>query len=404
MMARTALAASVFVVGLALGVPTPASAGTGVLYQDDAYGLPDSGDSSFTLMPGVPAFTPFTARSGGALQTLKVQLADASLDAVVRAAVTWETDGRFPGAEIAGATVDVSGGGNLVVDLSDVNRQLAAGDDYTLLLEAVSGSVDVLPSTGTLFKWDPQLGIYTLSGPAFRARVLVSGVDDDDPTVTITPGPESARGLNGWFIEAPWVGYECSDPTTRVVDCPSGERISQDGRFVREATVTDLVGHVSELASARIKVDLTDPVVTLTPDRAPNRFGWFSSPVTVNTSASDATSGVGAVSAPREYRRTQLATGGATDFAGNLRIEKLPVRVDLNVPEVWIRGLRNREKFASKPDLQCRADDGNGASASGVRSCDVFVTRLKPHTFLATAQAFDKAGLSAVKGYLFTVG
>jgi hypothetical protein len=69
MIPRTALAATVLALGLALGVPAAASAGTGVSYQDDAYGLPDSGDSSFTLQPGVPAFTPFTARSGGTLQS-----------------------------------------------------------------------------------------------------------------------------------------------------------------------------------------------------------------------------------------------------------------------------------------------------------------------------------------------
>ena len=245
---------------------------------------------------------------------------------------------------------------------------------------------------GAHYQWDPALGFYSLAGGAIDASVKVTGVDDDAPSVSIEAGPEGNQGLRGWFIESPWVTYDCYDPSSGVVDCPAAEFITEDGRFAREATVTDGVGHTSTTVQRTIKVDTTDPVVTLTADRAPNRYGWYREKVQVTTSATDATSGVAAVSAPEAFGRTTHASGGASDVAGNLRTRTLLVQVDQRAPKVRILGIERGETFSSMPNLRTRASDGTCASCSGVASTYAEAERIGKHKYAAYGTAFGLRG------------
>jgi hypothetical protein len=252
-------------------------------------------------------------------------------------------------------------------------------------------------------EWEPLAGHYVRYDDGFDAAVRVTGVDDDAPSVSIAARPESALGRRGWFTQNPWVSYTCTDPTSGVVDCPEGELLDSDGRYSLEATVTDVVGHTSPTATLAIKVDTTDPVVMLTADRAPNRNGWYREPVQVTTSATDATSGVAAVSAPDVYGRTTHASGGASDVAGNLRTRTLLVQVDQRAPEVRVLGIEDGETFSSMPNLRTRASDGTCASCSGVASTYAEAVRLGKHKYAAVGTALDYAGNDGVDRVVFFI-
>ena len=138
------LAGAALAVTLAASVSAPSAlAAGGVPYEADAYAVTGIADGELTL--DHPAFTPFTARAGGTLKEVELQLADTSPDAEIQVMVTYEMadfpgeGSGFPGSPLAYKIVPVGGLSSVVVDLSSVNGELGAGYDYTITVEATAG-------------------------------------------------------------------------------------------------------------------------------------------------------------------------------------------------------------------------------------------------------------------------
>ncbi len=105
-----------------------------------------------------------------------------------------------------------------------------------------------------------------------------------------------------------------------VVQDGTSVKISSDGTHTIEFWSEDYAGNVEKAQTVQVQLDKTSPVITGAVTSTPNGNGWFSGPVTVHFSCSDATSGV--ASCPADVQVTsdgknQSVTGVAVDNAGN---------------------------------------------------------------------------------------
>ena len=178
--------------------------------------------------------------------------------------------------------------------------------------------------------------------------------------------------------------------------------LTTEGRFVLTGAASDVAGNTSSLP-VPANVDLTGPIVTATPDRAPNGNGWYTAPVTVTFACidpklADTSSGSGVVSCPTPVTvgsdgENQTVSGSADDLAGNSGSGGLGgLDVDQVGPAVGVtyNGSATKQGWYDGPvtvHFTC-AD-----AASGVATCPADVTFSAEGTGQsASVTATDKAG------------
>jgi hypothetical protein len=197
-----------------------------------------------------------------------------------------------------------------------------------------------------------------------------------DATAPAVTGGSATRmpDANGWYNHPLVVSFAGSDATSGVESCGAPSYGGPDSATATvSGTCRDRAGNTSGAGSFTLKYDATAPEVTASPSRAPNANGWYNSPLTVSFSASDATSGVEACSAPQTYAGPDAvfasAAGSCRDRAGNTRPRSLALAYDATAPAVT----------GANP---ARAPDGNGwynrpltvafagsDATSGIESC-----------------------------------
>jgi hypothetical protein len=160
------------------------------------------------------------------------------------------------------------------------------------------------------------------------------------PTITYSTSP-AANGA-GWNNSAVTVTFSCADPTAgiTITFCSSPVTVATDGANQQvTGTATDSAGNTASV-TATVNVDATAPVITPTVAQTNglpiNTAGWYNSPVTVNYTCSDATSGVTTCSSPQtESTDGQYTLSGyATDNAGNNSSVNTTINLDQTPPAV----------------------------------------------------------------------
>ena len=227
--------------------------------------------------------------------------------------------------------------------------------------------------------------------------------DNIAPTVThtLTPAPTA----DGW---------NSSDVTVRfAAEDDGGGSGVDDARTTPDRTVADetpfagvdVHGEAFDLAGNKgtdkvtVRLDETDPSVkgeVVEGTRGQN--GWYTGPVTVRWTCSDALSGV-KVCPKDEVVNTngagQTASGTAIDAAGNRRSATVSVDIDQVKPAPKVGDVAKAiYTLGERPSPTCSATDEH----SGVASCTVATTGGNAGgvgEFTVTATATDKAGNTA---------
>ena len=222
--------------------------------------------------------------------------------------------------------------------------------------------------------------------------------DTTPPTVTgsITPSP-NAKGWNNSTVTITWSGTDtesgiksCDDPT--VYSGPDTSGINETGNC------TDNAGNVGA-GNVTIHYDATKPMITGAPTTAPNTNGWYDNNVTVNFTATDATSGIATIT-PNVMISTegknQNVTGTAIDNAGN-------------VANFTVSGINIDKTPPTVSGTSSRLPDHNGwynhpvviswtgtDALSGIDSCDTATNYAGPDgtSITLTGNCLDKAGNS----------
>lgn len=228
--------------------------------------------------------------------------------------------------------------------------------------------------------------------------------DNIAPTVThtVTPAPNA----DGWNSTDAKVHFDAKDD-----DSGSGvdtARTTPDRTFGAETPFAGLevLGDAFDLAgnhgtdTLTVKLDRTAP--TIKGEVVSGQLGtsgWYTGPVTVHWTCSDALSGVKVCpndEVVNSNGAAQKATGQAVDTAGNTASAAISVDIDRIKPSVKLGGVEKAiYTLGEKPGPTCSAsDDQSGLAAP----CSVSTTGGNANgvgEFTVTATATDKAGNTA---------
>jgi hypothetical protein len=245
--------------------------------------------------------------------------------------------------------------------------------------------------------------------------------------IDCTPPQASYEGAEGWVNHAVTFTISAEDGTSGVsavhVTVNGVPEVSGDGRWVSVRLpnegyydiaygADDVAGNSCQPSNRWLGLDLTAPVVTADPDRAPNERGWYSAPVEVTFEACDPIladgspgSGLASVSPPAMIATEGMrarSEGEAADVAGNTGRASLELNLDLTPPtlDVELAGgpaytdserltllVAADDELSGLLDLTSIVDGMYGVGPSGL---DLWSLPLGPHEVVTVAR--DAAG------------
>jgi hypothetical protein len=144
-------------------------------------------------------------------------------------------------------------------------------------------------------------------------------VDKTPPAIASTLS--SAPNAFGWFRVPVSAAFTCSDALSGVASCSAPVTFGEGASQFATGAASDVAGNNATTTAGPVNVDVTAPTITATPDRAPDNGTFYSGPVTVHFTCTDALSGIAAGSCPADVvvsnDGTTTVTGTTTDRAGN---------------------------------------------------------------------------------------
>ncbi len=198
---------------------------------------------------------------------------------------------------------------------------------------------------------------HTTYGDTSAQGTATYKIDSANPTLSM--GVPAATGANGWYVAPVNVTVSGTDATSGMsaaqiqVDggawATGSTTISADGTHTATFRTTDVAGNTNS-NSTTIKVDQTDPTLSLNKIGTAGLAGWYVSDISISPNASDATSGLasaqsrvdgGAWGAGQSITvdGTHSADAQAVDNAGNsiaitdtVKLDKTPPTISAGIP------------------------------------------------------------------------
>jgi hypothetical protein len=147
-----------------------------------------------------------------------------------------------------------------------------------------------------------------------------------------------ASGLDGWYTSNVTVNWTVTDPESTILFSSGCNATTLAGDTPgTKLTCTASSDGGESIVSKTIKLDKTAPAVTSAPDRQADSNGWFTRPVTISFTGTDATAGIESCSSVRYAgpdNGNALAFGSCRDKAGNSAGAAFSFRYDTTAPTV----------------------------------------------------------------------
>lgn len=226
------------------------------------------------------------------------------------------------------------------------------------------------------------------------------------PTLTSV---RTTANTSGWNNTNVTVSFSCTDAVSGVSTCSGPVTLSSEGaNQSTTGSARDMSGNQRSLSVTGINIDKTLPTLSATRTEA-NGYGWNNTDVTVSFACTDALSGVSACSGPvtlSSEGANQGASGSAADKAGNPNgMSVAGINIDKTAPTLSLSG--GQQYLVDQTVLiTCAASD----SLSGLVSdpCTSPLVQAEayaynPGTYLASAEATDKAGNTASASASYTI-
>ncbi len=238
------------------------------------------------------------------------------------------------------------------------------------------------------------------AGNAASSSVTVKR-DATDPVVV--EKVSGTLGDNGWYTSDVDVSFDVSDATSSVASTTGCDDVTLDedsSGTTYTCTATDDAGNDAS-ATVVVKRDATAPDVTFTRTGAEGTNGWFTGPVVLAWTVSDALSGVAATEGcvdrtVTEDGRHELPCS-VTDAAGNTATAEAAVDLDGTAPVITptVTGpTKGTDWFTGDVDVSWSVGDPTSGVATTTGCDDVAVTTDTTGTTY-TCSATDVAGNSA---------
>ncbi len=173
---------------------------------------------------------------------------------------------------------------------------------------------------------------------AGNTTVRAFGLSYDATAPQVAPVPERAPDANGWFNHPLRVVTDGVDATSGLDVCTLPQLYSgpDNENVLVSGDCTDRAGNAGA-GSIALRYDATGPLVSATPDRAPDSNGWYNHPLAVSFSGIDATSGVESC-AQATYSGPDSAntavSGSCSDRAGNATPAGFVLKYDATGPAI----------------------------------------------------------------------
>ena len=174
----------------------------------------------------------------------------------------------------------------------------------------------------------------------FSVAPNAAGVPGDPTPPVISPVYSPSLPATGWYRGSVTLSWGVVDPESTILNTkgcePQTFRADTPGTLV---TCTAESDGGTNSATVRIRVDMTPPVVTATPERPADANGWYNRPLSVSFVGNDATSGLAGCSPAARYGGPDLASaavaGTCTDTAGNAAQATLKFKYDATAPALF---------------------------------------------------------------------
>jgi hypothetical protein len=276
--------------------------------------------------------------------------------------------------------------------------------NVTAQIQASNATNSNCPVVVTFTSSSDSLDCTATDGTSTVSFHLQFKIDKDLPTVTGATA-DRAPNANGWYNAPVNVTFTGSDATSGIASCTTATYGGPDSAGASvTGTCTDVAGNTSAPSTFSLKYDSTAPTVTAAASRQPDANGWYTHPVTITFSGTDATSGIASCTSstyggPDTSGTT--VTGTCTDNAGNSASASLPLQYDSTPPTVTAALARPPDAggwYNHAVTLNASGTD----SGSGIASC-TGGTYSGPDSASAslTASCVDKAGNSSSKKVTF---
>jgi hypothetical protein len=190
--------------------------------------------------------------------------------------------------------------------------------------------------------WYTALGLAAilLAPPTAAARYELQ--DDTPPLVAYSI--DGVDGSNGWYrgstggsyIVVHWTVADPESPVVSTTGCEPAIRIDDPNTGTTRTCSATSAGGTTAVTTKLLKVDATPPSTTVAASTAPNSAGWYRSPVSLDWSGTDGTSGIASCSSQLTYGGPDTTgaskSGSCTDNAGNTSSAALTIRYDSTPP------------------------------------------------------------------------
>jgi hypothetical protein len=233
---------------------------------------------------------------------------------------------------------------------------------------------------------------------ALAALLVVAAAPAAPPVITPSCSPAPSN-CNAWYRSPVTVSWSVSNVSQ--VNCPS-VTYSSDTKGTSASCTASGDGQTVTV-SVNIRIDRTPPSVSAAFERGPDGNGWYTHPVNVGFSGSDATSGIasctsGAYGGPDTAGAT--IGGSCTDVAGNTGGGSAVVRYDATPPVVTGAKASRRPDWGHWYRKPVWYTFSGKDATSGIAGCDSFRFR-GPDGERATMKAScrDQAGNAASKSF-----
>ena len=200
-------------------------------------------------------------------------------------------------------------------------------------------------------------------------------VNVDKTAPTISGSVDRAANAAGWYKADVTVAFTCGDALSGVQSCPSSVTLGEGADQTTSGTATDIAGNSATATIAGINVDKTPPTITAAATTPPTALGFYTGPVTVHFTCSDALSGIATCPANQTLDisgTTGTATSSpdtATDVAGNTSLLSNTVTVTF-------------DKTPSATPLLVKAASGSNGGIAGLVQASAGMTSYTVNLYL----------------------
>ena len=230
------------------------------------------------------------------------------------------------------------------------------------------------------------------------ASLALPSAAGSQTTFTADRHVDGTLGANGWYVSNVHVYWTFDPPPDNDTGC-NARTLTADGVTHFDCSATWGMTTFHDVFD--VSIDKTAPTVTATPSRPPDANGWYTKPVTISFSGTDATSGLGPCSSATYSgpdNGSASVAGTCADKAGNVGTATFAFHYDATPPTLGkvtvAHGNRTATlRWKASPDAQLFEVDRSPGVGHAAKS----------EVYRGAASAFRDKGLRAGVKYRYTL-